>query len=87
MIDWGDGTTEETKFYAISKTVSLIHQWTEKGTYIITAKAIDFYGNESENTTFEIKIPRNRAYHFNIIEQLFERFPEAFSIIRYLLGL
>jgi len=86
MIDWGDGTTEETELYKISKTVSIIHQWAEKETYVITAKAVDFYGNESDNATFEIKIPRNRAYHFNIIEQLFKRFPEAFSIIRYLLG-
>jgi rhodanese-related sulfurtransferase len=87
IIDWGDGTTEETELFAISKTVSLIHQWAEKETYTITATAIDFYGNESDNATFTLKIPRYRPSSFDIIENLFERFPKAFSIIKYLLGL
>jgi rhodanese-related sulfurtransferase len=87
IIDWGDGTTEETELFAITKTVSLVHQWAEKDTYTIKVNAIDFYGNESENATFDIKIPRSRTHNFCIIEQLFERFPEAFSIIKYLLGL
>jgi rhodanese-related sulfurtransferase len=87
MIDWGDGMTEETGLYAITDTASLVHLWEEKGTYIITAKAIDFYGNESENTTFEIKIPRNRATHRNILEWLFERFPNALPIFRYIFEL
>jgi len=87
MIDWGDGTNELTDLYAISETASIIHQWEEKGTYIITAKAVDFYGNESDNTTFSIKIPRNRATQSNILEWLFERFPNALQIFRYIFGL
>jgi rhodanese-related sulfurtransferase len=87
IIDWGDGTNEETDMHSSSATVSMIHQWEEKGTYIITAKAVDFYGNESENATFEIKIPRNRAYRFDIIEMLFEKFPNISAILKYLLEL
>ncbi len=87
-IDWNDGTTAEwIGPYKISKTVSLVHLWEEKGTYLITAKAKDFYGNESDMTEFSIKIPRNRATNFNLIELLFEKFPFASAILRNLLGL
>ena len=86
MIDWGDGTIEETGIYPITDTASIIHLWEEKGTYTITAKAIDFYGFESDNTTFSIKIPRNRATYTNILELLFEKFPNALPIFRYIFG-
>jgi len=88
LIDWNDSTTSElTRIYAIDETASLVHLWEEKGTYTITAKAIDFYGNESEVATFDVKIPRNKASNYNLIELFFEKFPFAFSILRYLMEL
>jgi rhodanese-related sulfurtransferase len=87
MIDWGDGSTEETDMIAVTDTASAIHLWAEKGTYTITATAIDFYGFESNTTTFEIKIPRSRATYSNILEMLFEKYPNALPIFRYIFGL
>ena len=83
IIDWGDNTTTETGLYAIDVEGVANHTYEAKGTYNIQAKAKDFYGNESDPTNFEVKIPRTRANNFNLWNWLFERFP----ILRQLLGL
>ena len=83
IIDWGDDTTTETGLYAIDVEGVANHTYEAKGTYNIQAKAKDFYGNESDPTNFEVKIPRTRANNFNLWNWLFERFP----ILRQLLGL
>ena len=87
LIDWGDGMIEETGIFPITATASIIHLWEEKKTYTITVKAIDFYGNESDNATFNIKIPRNRAINSNILEWFFERYSNTLPIFRYIFGL
>lgn len=75
LVDWNDGSTSEwTGPFAIDEEIALNHTWLEKGTYLIKAKAKDFYGNESNWTELEISIPRNRAINFNIIIFLFKRF-------------
>jgi rhodanese-related sulfurtransferase len=88
LIDWNDSTTPEwIGPYAQGNEVPLVHSWEEKGTYTISAKAKDFYGNESDWTEFTVNIPRNRAYSFNLLEILFQRFPYATAILKNLLGL
>ncbi len=84
-VDWDDGTTDETTYYGSGEVVTLGHTWDKKDTYIIKAKAEDIFGESSNWTEFEVNIPRNRAYNYNPIEWLFERFPHAFPILRYLL--
>jgi rhodanese-related sulfurtransferase len=83
IIDWGDNTTTETELYAINVECVVTHNYSAKKTYTIIAKAVDFYGNESDPTNFVVKIPRTRTNNFNLMNWLFERFP----ILRQILGL
>lgn len=87
MVDWNDTTTPEwTEIFAIDEEVTLTHTWEEKGTYVIKAKAKDFYDNESDWSEITIKIPRTKVNNYNIIELLYKKFPYAFKILRHLLG-
>jgi len=88
-IDWGDGSTDETVFAASGIPVTVSHTWVEKDTYTITAKARDIYGAEGPEATLEVSMPKNKPFNFNfnLLEWLFERFPHAFPILRYILGL
>lgn len=40
-IDWGDGTSETTVYYAPGETAIITHIWTEEGTFEIEVKAED----------------------------------------------
>ena len=88
-ITWGDGTSDETDYYASGEEVILHHTWEDPDEYVITAIAEDTYGEDSDPSYHNINIPRNRAAYFNfpLLEWLFERFPNAFPILRNLLGL
>ena len=89
FIDWGDNTTDETGFNASGTDVKVKHTWSERGDYTIKAKAIDVNDAESELSTLEITMPKNKAFNFyhNLLNRLFERFPNVFTILRYILGL
>jgi hypothetical protein len=58
LIDWGDGTeTDWTDFYPSGSTISIQHNWTQRGIYEIKAKAKDIYEVESEySDPFSIQI-------------------------------
>jgi len=87
-VDWGDGTsTDWTGPFAISQKPTFIHAWDTKGTYTITARAMDFYGNESDNATQNIIIPRSRTKSYDLLELIFVRFPFARIVLKHLLGL
>lgn len=86
-VDWGDGTTDETTFHGSGEVLILSHIWDEEGNFIIKAKAEDIFGEGSDWSEFEVTIPRNRAYTYNLIESLFERFPNLLRIIKYVLEL
>ena len=89
-IDWGDGDTEWTDDFSASGTpVTVSHIWTSQDTYTITAKAQDEHGLEGPEGTLDVSMPKNKAYNFNfnLLSWLFERFPNAFPILRHMLGL
>ncbi len=89
-IDWGDGDTEWTDDFSASGTpVTVSHTWVGKDTYTITAKAQDEYGLEGPEGTLDISMPINIPFNFNfnLLSWLFERFPNAFPILRHMLGL
>ena len=81
-IDWGDGQTETTDYYYSNDIVTVSHTWSEKGNYVITAKAIDFYDNESDWGFLEIQVPkfRERNLNFNVLE----RISYVLELFRYL---
>ncbi|KYK21410.1 hypothetical protein AYK24_09135 [Thermoplasmatales archaeon SG8-52-4] len=87
-IKWGDGDEiEETELYDSEDIVTITHTWTKTGKYIVEARAKDIFGYWGNWQSFEIKIPRNKAINsYNLIELLFERFPNAFPILRYFLA-
>jgi hypothetical protein len=88
IINWGDETGEEIIGPINSgEEKALTHTWAEEGTYQITCKVRDLVDSESEETILEVTMPKHKGFHFNILERLLERFPNAFPILRYLLAL
>jgi len=89
-VDWGDGTPASwSAFQASGTPYSASHTWSTQGTYNITAKAKDIYGAESDWSTLEVTMPKNKPFNFNypLLSWLFERFPNAFPILRHVLDL
>ena len=74
-VDWGDGDTGWTEFGDSGVEILLTHVWTSQGTFIIKAKAIDFYGAESDWSEFEVNIPRTRAINNFLFQWLVKHFP------------
>jgi len=87
IINWGDGSSDETALNDPCTPVEVCHTYEEEGTYTITASAEDERGAESGDSTLEVIIPRNRAVFHSILLRFFERYPNIFSLIRYLLGI
>ena len=91
LVEWGDNTSSGwVGPYASGASASMNHQWTEKGTYTIRAKAKDTLGFESDWGTSQVKMPISLAYDhsplFLFLEQFFASHPNAFPILRHLLG-
>jgi hypothetical protein len=88
-IDWGDGNGEYGKGpYPIDQEVPLQHAFAMKGTFVIKVRAVDIAGGESEWSTLEISCARTRASTFYaLLQELLERFPNAFPMLRQLFGL
>jgi len=87
LLDWGDGSdTGWMGPYESGEEDSRSHAWTVEGTYTITLYAKDEYDAES-SISLRVQVPKNKPYFYNfpILNWLFERFPNAFPILRYLL--
>jgi hypothetical protein len=86
--DWGDGNNSGWLGpYSSGITVIAWHIWETKGNYVIKVKAKDKHGAESN---WSDPLPITMPYSFNkpilkFLELLFERFPNAFPILRHLL--
>jgi hypothetical protein len=87
--DWDDGTNSGwIGYYQSGETCSVFHEWLEQGIYEIKVKTKDIYGQESN---WSDPLPVTMPYSFNrplppLLESLFERFPNAFPILRQMLG-
>jgi hypothetical protein len=67
--------------------VTLEKTWLVKGNYTVRVKAQDRYGAKSEWAILQVTMPISSALPgHGFWEWLFERFPNAFSILRHLLG-
>jgi len=88
-IDWGDGTpvVEWVGPYASGEVVMVKHTYATKSTYNISAKAMDTIGAESPWGYLEVTMPKNNAFIGGFfIQWFFERFPNAFPLLRHLLS-
>ncbi len=81
-INWGDGNnTGWLGPYLSGEEISVIHKWSNKGTYIIRAKAKDINNAESQESTFEINIPRARVTDITFLKT-FNIHPYLFKLLR-----
>ncbi len=87
-IDWGDDQVSEwVGPYASGATATVTHQWAKKGDYTIQAKAKDIYDVESDWGTLSVTMPTPYTLPFmHFWETLLERFPNAFPVLRHLMG-
>jgi hypothetical protein len=86
-IMWGDDTyTNWIGPFQSGEPVSVNHSWSKWGRYTIQARARDSDNLWGLWGTLEVTMPKNKGV-FNdhsILSWLFERFPHAFPILRYL---
>jgi len=76
--------------YESGETAEETYSWKEKGERFVRVKVKDIYGGESEwSDPFKINIPRDKMNYLNLhlFDRLFERFPNAYLILRYLIRL
>ena len=78
-VEWGDGDIDEGTVES-GGNFTLSHSWQNKGDYTIKAKLIDTFGSESDWTTLDIIIPRNKISINTIIKRLLERFLNMFPL-------
>jgi hypothetical protein len=87
--DWGDGTQSEWLGpFASGAQASAQKSWTAKGDYSIKVKSKDIHGAES---AWSDPLPITMPYSYNkpilqFLGLLFLRFPNAFPLLRQLLG-
>jgi len=85
-IDWGDLSSETTGFIPSGQDEIRSHSWTEEGTYTITAYAEDETGLIGPSSTLVVTMPRVKVVP-TLLQRLLEIFPNAFPMIKYILGL
>ena len=86
--DWGDGNYSDWLGpYNSGDTCEATYSWIESGEYEIKVMAKDTNSGESEWSDPLFITPRTRAYHDSLLLRLLERFPNAFPILRQLIGL
>ena len=78
--DWGDGNVSEWLGpYESGVTVATQKSWDLKGTYSVTVKAKDVYGNESAwSEPLSVTMPRNQISLITFVEKLEQLFPKIF---------
>ncbi len=87
-IEWDDGTTEEwIGPYESGEEVTTSHTWSVRGTYTIQARAKDTENLWGPWGELEVTMPKNKIATNSLLLKLLETFPNAFPILRNLLGL
>ena len=71
-IKWGDGShTGWIGPYKSGETITLNHTWNHRGSFVIQAKAKDIYGLESDWSTLEVSMPKNKILLSSSLLRLF----------------
>jgi len=56
IVDWGDGTINQTDMFPSGTIISLKHKWNSTGTCMINVTAVDENGDSSEKVSLQLKI-------------------------------
>jgi hypothetical protein len=86
FVDWGDDTSDVTDLNPSGTDVTVSHTWAASGKYTITAYAEDSNGNIGPSSTFQVTMPKEKTV-FYLFQRILERFPNAFLVLKQLLGL
>ncbi|UCF12300.1 MAG: PQQ-like beta-propeller repeat protein [Thermoplasmatales archaeon] len=88
-VDWGDGTSGWVGTRASDEVCYFSHEWTEKGTYNISAKVKDTLGEVSPWGYLEVTMPMNQQTTSSSwwFMRFLQNHPRMFPILRQLLGL
>jgi PKD repeat protein len=87
FVDWGDGSNSSwVGPYPSNVSCELSHIWNNKSSFTITACGQDEYGSVSDWTNFTVTMPYSYDPMLHFLELLLQRFPNAFPILRHLLG-
>jgi hypothetical protein len=84
IIDWGDGTINETIYYESGELIEICHTWEKIGIYTIKVQAIDLYGESSGWSVFKIEVPRTRATTYLWYHWFLERFPMLERLLEWI---
>ena len=84
-INKSDGNIEWIGPFFSGIKISTPITWYKKGTYTISVKAKDIFGNESHWGILEVTVPKSTLFLFNypLLSLLLDRFPQAFPLLRY----
>ena len=85
-VDWGDGNTDVSDYESSGVDLTLPHTYASSGKYTITAYAEDSNGLTGPSSTFLTTMPKEKTIP-NILQIILERYPNAFPVLRLLLGL
>jgi hypothetical protein len=87
FFDWCDTTTSGwIGPYSSGSTIILSHNWSKIGDVLVRVKAKDSWGAESDWGILPVRIPATLPA-LPFFQWLFERFPYAFPLLRYIFGL
>jgi hypothetical protein len=85
---WGDGKNSEWLGpFGSGEECNASHDWNKQGNYEIKVRVRDDNGYFSDwSNPLEVTMPKNKPFNLNfpILTWLFERFPNMFPILRYL---
>jgi len=91
MVSWGccgpGGDFHQYGPFESGVETTISKLYSEEGTYLISAYAMDVNMAESSIATLEVTMPVNQQVINPLLQMILERFPNAFPILRYLLGL
>jgi len=81
-VDWGDDTNSSwIGPFESGENLIVNHTWEEQGRYTIKAKAKDVFNNESEWTTFEVTMPRNKSYFNTPFLNFLQQYPLIYLLL------
>jgi hypothetical protein len=86
-IFWGNAGSGDVGPFPSGEEQIFEHTWTKRGKFTIKVKAGDTRDEWSEYAHFEVRIGRYRSAEYDLFQQIFQRFPILFPVLRHLLQL